>query len=274
MTFTVDDIKERSQMFGQVVAACRQLLYTPQANSAREYIEKRIGKKACLDWEVGYFPPDSHLHQLQELLDPNLLEKLFLIYPKYINGSKIQHGHFDIHNIVMPFKDEHDNIVSILGRSLLSKEELKSMCCDKYKYSFDSFKGQYVFGLSRAKENIISTNCVVCVEGQFDCIACHKAGLTNVVALGCADMSRIQFFKLRRYVKNIILMLDNDESGTKNKKRLKRRFNNWTEIKSVLVPGQGKYKDFDEFFLKESDEAYVSTIIDNMKKYFNKVELA
>ena len=111
-------------------------------------------------------------------------------------------------------------------------------------------KELYVYGLDLAKKSILEKDFVICVEGQFDCIACHKMGIDNVVALGWATLSRYQAYQLSKYTKNIVLMFDNDSAGKKGVARAKSKYSGIVNIES-LFPPQG-YKDIDEFFKKEA----------------------
>ena len=48
-------------------------------------------------------------------------------------------------------------------------------------------KSESLYGLNLARQQIIRTRTAIIVEGYMDVIACHQAGVTNVVAtLGTA----------------------------------------------------------------------------------------
>ena len=58
-----------------------------------------------------------------------------------------------------------------------------------------------------AKKYILEKDCVILVEGQFDCITSHRFGYNNVVALGGANFSKYHFSILKRYTDNFIFLL-------------------------------------------------------------------
>lgn len=76
-------------------------------------------------------------------------------------------------------------------------------------------KGRALYLLEKAREAAGKTETLIIVEGYFDAIALHQAGITNVVAtLGTAltpDHIRI----IRRYVTKAVLLFDPDEAGVR-----------------------------------------------------------
>ncbi len=249
----------------QVTKACRYFLkHSPVAVDARTYLDSRISKQMQEQYEFGFFPADENLPDLLSLIDKDQLEKNHLAYPKFECGGSVLHGHFHSHNLIMPFRDIYGNIIALLGRCLLPEQLQKEQQLQKYKYSFESNKELYVFGLDKARESIIQNDCVIGVEGQFDCIACNAEGIYNVVAFGWANLTRYQMFQLHRYTNNIVLMLDRDEAGTEGMNKIKRRFSKFANIKTVSVPTG--YKDIDEFLRNEKDLTWKQTVINSLKE--------
>jgi len=254
------EYKLRQKALKRVVRASQRLLTATFAKDARDYLESRICLEDQIAWQFGYFPTDDRIGELTSMVPKKDLEVLNLYYPKFLAGGTMPHGHFSDHNLIMPFHNVDGDIVAMLGRCLLTEEVRQEQLLHKYKYSHGCQKDLYVYGLHKAKDSIIKKNCVIGVEGQFDCIALHSRGITNAVAFGWANMSRYQFFQLHRYTNNIVLMLDNDEAGQKAKKRVKDRFKEYSNIKLMSSP-KG-FKDIDEFFQGCSDQSYVQSVID------------
>jgi DNA primase catalytic core len=246
----IEDFRQRlavrSALFAEVVDACRNILqHDPIAAEARDYLDERLSRRVQAQYGFGYFPPNSQLDFLTDLVDPRILLWLKLMYMKPVAGARVKFGHFDRHNIVMPFRDVYGNIVSLVGRTLLSSDDQKKLGVSKYKYSFNANKQLHLYGMHIAKDAIIKSNCVICVEGQFDCIACQEAGIRNVVACGGANLLPFQFFMLRRYTNNLVLLLDNDEAGRTARIKLKRRYSPYAHV-GLMTPPDG-FKDMDEF---------------------------
>lgn len=246
-------IEERSKLFQEVINACSFILKNDSiADSARNYLNNRLPIERQEKYQFGFFPQNDNLHDLISLLGKDLLTQLTLIYPKYVSGGSKLRGHFHNHNLIMPFRDAYGNIIAILGRTLYSAEEQESLQIQKYKYSFGAHKDMYVYGLECAKQAIIENDCAIGVEGQFDAIACHEANIKNTVAFGWANMTRFQFFTLRKYTKNFILLLDNDEAGKRAKNKLKNKYRKYANIIGANVPEP--YKDIDECLRIDSNK--------------------
>jgi DNA primase len=261
MTY-LQDYKRKQKILKSVVSNCQHLLYSSIGEKAKEYLDSRLDYEEQLKWKFGYFPIDDNLHELTSIVSKEDLEFINFYYPKFLAGGTVPHGHFSEHNLILPFYDVHGDIVSVLGRCLITEDEREELQLQKYKYSLGTSKDLYVYGLNKAKKHIIQKNCVICVEGQFDCISLHAQGIYNVVALGWANMSRYQLFQLLRYTDNIILMFDNDEAGQKAKSRTKNRYKDVANIKLVSPPKE--YKDIDEFFRNEKDPIYIQSVIDRI----------
>lgn len=263
-TLREHNVKQRS--LKRVVRACQHLLLnSDQARRARRYLNSRLPRTVQMAWRFGYFPSDDRLLELTSMVDKSDLEALNLYYPKFLAGGTAPHGHFSDHNLIMPFHSVHGDIVALLGRCLLTEEERQENLLHKYKYSTGCQKDLYVYGLDKARESIIAENCVIGVEGQFDCIALHAQGVTNAVAFGWANLSKYQMFQILRYTNNIILMFDNDEAGQKAKKRIRDRYKDVANVK-VISPPEG-FKDIDEFFRGSDDTEYVQYVIDMIKSF-------
>jgi DNA primase len=259
------------KQFESFIIICRDLLKESKfAEQTRNYLDSRVSDTIVQNkYEFGYFPDDDNL---QLLLNDDLSEEDFkqmkLMYNIIVSGGNVLKGHFSEHNLVFPIRDLHGNIVSFMGRSILSSEELADKKYQKYKYlsNIISKKEQNVFGLNFAKDDIIKKNCVICVEGQFDCISMHAAGITNVVAVGGSNLSIYQFFQIYRYTKNIILMFDNDIAGNNAKNKICNKFKTFgVNIKSASGPKD--WKDMDSF-LHSGDEEYKRIVIENIRSLF------
>lgn len=111
--------------------------------------------------------------------------------------------------VVIPISNERGELVAYGGRSIDETEP-------KYKLPASFVKSAVLFNLHRVLES--SAHCstgkdvVIVVEGFFDCMKVHQAGVPSVVALMGSSMSEAQQELLCRF-KRIILFLDGDEPG-------------------------------------------------------------
>ena len=74
-------------------------------------------------------------------------------------------------------------------------------------------KGHTIYGLDKAKRAILKTKSAIICEGQLDLIACHMAGIENVVAPQGTALTLQHATLLKRYAEEIVLCFDADEAG-------------------------------------------------------------
>jgi DNA primase catalytic core len=249
------NIKLRSEIFADILSACSTLLkHSDLAAEAREYLNKRIPQYYHGRFGFGYFPTNEHLDELTKLVGEEKLRGLNLIYDKWTadadNTVPVKHGMLSSHNLIMPYKNVYGNTVSIVGRSLLAKEQQKNNKISKYKNTA-FHKALHMFGLYHGKRSIVQNNSVFIVEGQFDCIACHARGIHNVVALGGVAFTKYQFALLRRYTNNMYLLLDNDSAGLSAADKIISQYSQFSNIQKVALPSC--YKDIDEYLFNNND---------------------
>ncbi len=105
--------------------------------------------------------------------------------------------------VVIPIHDENGRLVAYAGRALDPAEA-------KYKFPPGFRKSLVLFNLHRA---IKYGKTVITVEGFFDCLKVHQAGLPCVVALMGCSLSQRQQQLLQRHFHEVILLLDGDTAG-------------------------------------------------------------
>lgn len=205
-----------------------------------EYLKKReISKKTIDKFFIGAFPLD--LRVLLKEFKSDFLIKTDILY-------KADSSPFKYYPLIIPIWDANNNFIGIGGRTFIPEEERKAMGYPKYKNSkYD--KANHLFGLNYAKQAIRSKNTSVVVEGYFDVISSHQAGLDNVVATSGTFLSNHQIMLLSRYGENIKILFDNDPAGKRATERsLKHTEILGVNIKEMTLP-QG-YKDIDEYIIK------------------------
>ena len=113
--------------------------------------------------------------------------------------------------LMFPIKDASGHVIAFGGRIIDADKAPR-----KYMNSPDSpifHKGKMVYGLDLAKSSIRAQDQVIIVEGYMDVIACHHAGISNVVApLGTA-LTEDQVKLLMRYTYNFVTAFDGDGAG-------------------------------------------------------------
>jgi DNA primase len=74
-------------------------------------------------------------------------------------------------------------------------------------------KGSFLFALDQARKSADQAGEIVVVEGYFDAIALHQAGLTHTVATSGTALTPDQARLLRRAAPGVALTYDGDEAG-------------------------------------------------------------
>jgi DNA primase catalytic core len=249
-------------MLQEISQACHYLLLNyPGAESVRSYLDSRLQKDTQSLFQFGYFPSMEEIHLLTDLVGQECLLKNKLIWPRSIEDSlgprTLNFSHFEHYPLVMPFHDPYGKIVGLVGRTLLSSEEMKKKGLPKYKNT-QFRKSKVLFGLWHNKREIIEQNLAYIVEGQFDVMKAVERGIKNVVGIGGASMTTYQFCVISRYANNLIMLLDNDHAGVQGRKTTLAKYGNFANIQNFYLPED--YKDIDEY-LTSCPEASPSFIV-------------
>lgn len=194
------------------------LLEVPAAAAAREYLNRRgLSAETIADWSVGFIPDQW------DLLVKYLLKKGNSIDDLLLSGLVIKKdggGFYDRFRgrVMFPIWDTHGNTVGFTGRILVETEKSGGKYVNTPQtLVFD--KSRILYGLNKAKTDIKSKDLAVLVEGQMDVIACHQAGMKNVVASSGTALTLEQVRLLKRYSNNIAIAFDADAAGQMAGKR-------------------------------------------------------
>ncbi|MFL0789519.1 MAG: DNA primase [Prochlorococcus sp.] len=194
----------------------RSQLRSAEGAGALSYLKDKRGlSESTLEaFELGYAPEqwDGLLKHLQQVegLAPELLEAAGLVVPR-----KGGDGFYDRFRdrVMVPIHDRQGRVIGFGGRSLDGGEP-------KYLNSPETEvfeKGKHLYGLDRAASAIRKHDRAVVVEGYFDVIALHAAGITNAVASLGTALSSQQITQLCRCSdsKQIVLNFDADGAGVR-----------------------------------------------------------
>lgn len=115
-------------------------------------------------------------------------------------------------------------------------------------------KGQTLFALDVAREAVTRTKTVIVVEGYFDAIALHQAGLTHTVATLGTALTHEHIQVLRRFASKVVLLFDPDAAGVRAALRgLDLFVNSGLGVKVVTLPAG---EDPDTYVRKEGAHAF------------------
>jgi DNA primase len=121
-------------------------------------------------------------------------------------------GHYDAfrHRLMFPICDELGRPVAFGARQLDPEDR------PKYLNSPDTplfNKARTLYGLHLAKRAVIEASRAIVTEGYTDVLACHQAGLPNVVATLGTALTREHVLMLKRICREVVLVFDGDEAG-------------------------------------------------------------
>jgi DNA primase len=195
-----------------------------QGRPGREYLARRgVSEQTTKAFGLGWAPP-----LLSELTD-RLLEAGMLQWglgAGLVKKREGREGYYDAFRsrLMIPIRSPEGRTIAFGGRFLEVEPPAKDRTPPKYLNSAESRlynKSEVLFGMDLAREGIRRTKTAVLVEGYFDCIALHDAGVNNAVALCSTALTAGHLALLSRHdAKQLVLLLDGDEAGRKAVERL------------------------------------------------------
>ncbi|OUL32259.1 DNA primase [Nostoc sp. 106C] len=199
-------------------------------------------------WETLYrYLVDSKHYPVQ------LVEKAGLIKPRKEGG-----GYYDVFRdrLMIPIRDIQGRVIGFGGRTLSDEQPKYLNSPETELFS----KGKTLFALDQAKSGISQLDQAVVVEGYFDAIALHAAGINNVVASLGTALSLEQVRLVLRYTdsKQLVLNFDADNAGTNAAERAigeiaELAYMGEVQLKILNIPDG---KDADEYLHSHTPEDY------------------
>jgi len=255
-------ISHREQLYEILAIACnfyQHSLFAEQGKCALEYlqVQRQLDIATIKEFQLGYAPLGwdviyRYLVEQKKFLS-SLVEQAGLALPRK-NGA----GFYDRfrHRLMIPIHDVKGRVIGFGGRALDDTEP-------KYLNSPETElfnKSQTVFALDKAISAIGKADQVIVVEGYFDAIALHQAGIKNAVASMGTALTEAQMLAVLKYTesKRVILNFDADKAGNSATQRAIAGFEHLifqgtTQLQILTIPDG---KDADEFLRQYSTETY------------------
>jgi DNA primase len=179
---------------------------------ARNYLAKRgVSPETMKEFRLGAAPEawdDTVNWAKSKGFDESLCEQAGLILRKAETGRVYDRFRG---RLMFPICDEQGRVIAFSGRVLQGDEKTA-----KYVNSPETpifTKGKTLFALDKARRAILDAGHAIVCEGQLDTIACHAAGIRNVVAPQGTALTPDHARVLRRYVEEVVLCFDGDKAG-------------------------------------------------------------
>ncbi len=190
----------------------RNLLERPEGALCREYLKSRgITVETIKAFSIGFALPrrDDLLKQFGKQFSRSLIEKAGLTSRR--EGAPGEEALFDRfrNRVLFPIRNLQGRVVGFGGRVLDDAQP-------KYLNSPETSvftKGKHLFSLDRAKGAGIHS--LIIVEGYFDVIAAHQAGVPNVVGTMGTALTPDHLRLIRRISEKVLLIFDPDEAGAR-----------------------------------------------------------
>ncbi len=196
-------------------AAYRAALATP-GNPALAYLEKRGVDAGSIErFGIGFAPDrwDFVAQRLREKRIPaELGERAGILAPRPSGG------HYDRlrGRVTFPIRDTRGRILGFGGRALSPEQEAKYLNTPE---SPVFRKREAFYGYPFALDPIRRGKRAVVVEGYFDLIALHRAGVEETLATCGTALSAEHAHDLRRRTQEVVLFFDGDEAGQRAMER-------------------------------------------------------
>jgi len=219
----------------------------PQAEPAREYLARRgLGADEIERFGIGFAPASGRalLGRLErEGVPASLGQQAGLL------GRRDHHFDMLRGRITFPIQDARGQVLGFGGRTLSDETKPKYLNTPEspiYK------KREVFYGLHLAVPAMRRAERAVVVEGYFDRLAMHRAGVEEAVATCGTALTAEHARALRRRTRRVVLVFDGDEAGQKAvESSLQVLLPEGLRVESVLLPSG---QDPDDLLVAEGAE--------------------
>jgi len=234
----------------------RCLKHPTAGAAARQYLDGRgLAEETIAAFRIGFAPQgwDTLLRAAERDDVPlPLLEQAGLVVAR--DGG----GFYDRFRgrVVFPILDPLNRPIGFGGRALGDEQP-------KYLNSPETtlfHKGEALYGLPQARQAIEAERRAVVVEGYFDVVLPHQAGVRNVVATLGTALTSEHVRALKRYADEAVLVFDSDLAGQRAADRGLELF--LAEDVKILVSVVPDGKDPDEFCRRHGGDAFRRVLAD------------
>ena len=205
--------------------------------------ERGYSAQEWLDMELGAY---TDRRELQEYLKGKGYSE------KEIRESGLLTSGFgEDYQLAFLWRDASGRAIGLVGRALLSDEELKERGLSKYKYSAGLRKGEGLIGFSSAR----GSERIILLEGVLDALYLNFRGF-KAVAVGGTDLSATQLQALQLAgCKELLLAMDMDEAGQKATEKIIKKISS-SSLRAYVVSLPEGFKDADELIMEKGSEAF------------------
>lgn len=224
--------------------------------TARKYAaERNLSEETLKTFRVGFHPEEWRwlLNKARgKYTDEQLVSVGLATEAKSGRGLRDEL----IGRFVFPIIDERGRPVAFGGRVLPGSNNENG---PKYWNSPETsifLKRKTLYGFHQARQTIRKENCrtAIVVEGYMDVVACHQAGVTNVVATLGTALTEDHVSFLKRFADRVVLLYDGDDAGIKAAERSIERFLSFDLDLRIMTLSDGQ--DPADYFEKHDKDEF------------------
>ncbi|MDX1686434.1 MAG: DNA primase, partial [Candidatus Promineifilaceae bacterium] len=206
--------KRLTELLGSAADYFHQLLlYAPQAEHARKYVQQRALEEETLEtFKIGYALNSwdaCRTHFNAQGYDDDDLLSAGLLSENVEKGTRYDRFR---NRLMIPIRDVRGRVVGF-GARTLEEDGIPKYLNSPQTDLFD--KSRLLFGLDMAKRHVREARQAVIVEGYMDVMQGWQAGFRNMVAQMGTALTGAQLRTLKRYTKQFVIALDADSAGMK-----------------------------------------------------------
>src|SRR2546429_2102384 len=238
-----DERQHLFEIYERAASYFHQKLSADEAAPARQVLEKRqIQPQYLQRFRLGYAPA-AGLSNYLRLSDP-VGSGLFVKN----DGGEV-YDRFR-RRLMFPIWNERGKTIGFGGRALVDAQPKYLNSAESLLYS----ESECLYALHFARNVAQKAGRVVVVEGYFDCLSLHQAGIENVVASCGTSLTQQQVAMMARYVPEVVMNYDPDAAGQKAMRRsIDLLLAKALRIRILKLSGG---LDPDDFVRKEGAEVY------------------
>lgn len=251
----------REQLYEVLALANHFFEYNLQQEHGKHALDYLLNIRGLTRENIGQFrlgyAPDGWNSLYTYLVEIKGFPALLVEKAGLIKKRSQGNGYVDYfrNRVTIPIMDRQGRIIGFGARSLDGSEPKYLNSPDTELFS----KGETLFALNFAQSYITRENKAIVVEGYFDAISLHCAGIKNVVAILGTSLTEKHVKILSRYTssREIIVNFDADNAGYSAIERAvnsveKLIYSGFVKLR-ILTLKDGK--DADEFLKSESEAA-------------------
>lgn len=219
VTLSKQDIVDKTGELFVVLEKATEFFQLSLAKNSQALLylkERGVEESTIKAFRIG-LAPDSWSNLYEHLKKIGFSDKLIETVGLAKIGEK--GGMYDRfrNRIMFPIADSSGRVIGFSGRALDKNETAKYINSPETPlYS----KSKILYGFDKAKQSIRKKDYTIVVEGQFDLVLSHQAGLTNTVAVSGTAFTTSESLDslshlgvLKRLSSNIVFAFDSDAPG-------------------------------------------------------------